>query len=197
MATWGGRRLPGSRFRSQVPPKQREVEQPEQRDGGRTDWIPFTAQDRPKGDERRCNQERPSSHRHAPVQRKVIQIRPRRTSYGVVEASASEGGDGAQAQEPEAEEEADSEVDGDRRLHVSRYPHNVEGSDAEPRALIQNAAREGGGRDSNPRPPGPQPGALPTELPPPSPHSVAGYPSFLGPVAQRIERQPSKLRAEV
>ena len=26
---------------------------------------------------------------------------------------------------------------------------------------------EGGGRDSNPRPPGPQPGALPTELPPP------------------------------
>src|SRR5207342_2414296 len=25
----------------------------------------------------------------------------------------------------------------------------------------------GGGRDSNPRPPGPQPGALPTELPPP------------------------------
>ena len=27
--------------------------------------------------------------------------------------------------------------------------------------------REGGGRDSNPRPPGPQPGALPTELPPP------------------------------
>src|SRR5206468_4128531 len=27
---------------------------------------------------------------------------------------------------------------------------------------------EGGGWDSNPRPPGPQPGALPTELPPPS-----------------------------
>ena len=27
--------------------------------------------------------------------------------------------------------------------------------------------REGGGWDSNPRPPGPQPGALPTELPPP------------------------------
>src|SRR5205814_7291799 len=26
---------------------------------------------------------------------------------------------------------------------------------------------EGGGGDSNPRPPGPQPGALPTELPPP------------------------------
>ena len=29
------------------------------------------------------------------------------------------------------------------------------------------AVTEGGGRDSNPRPPGPQPGALPTELPPP------------------------------
>src|SRR3954451_13566024 len=34
--------------------------------------------------------------------------------------------------------------------------------------------REGGGRDSNPRPPGPQPGALPTELPPPrSGHRIA------------------------
>src|SRR5438105_11956779 len=33
---------------------------------------------------------------------------------------------------------------------------------------------KGGGRDSNPRPPGPQPGALPTELPPPrSGYSVA------------------------
>ena len=31
----------------------------------------------------------------------------------------------------------------------------------------------GGGRDSNPRPPGPQPGALPTELPPPRPDRVA------------------------
>src|SRR4051794_23632309 len=29
--------------------------------------------------------------------------------------------------------------------------------------------RKGGGRDLNPRPPGPQPGALPTELPPPRP----------------------------
>jgi hypothetical protein len=60
---------------------------------------------------------------------------------------------------------------------------------------------EGGGRDSNPRPPGPQPGALPTELPPPSGHSVARkqarYPLCAGPVAQRTERQPSKLRAEV
>ena len=32
---------------------------------------------------------------------------------------------------------------------------------------------EGGGRDSNPRPPGPQPGALPAELPPP--RGDAGY----------------------
>jgi hypothetical protein len=32
---------------------------------------------------------------------------------------------------------------------------------------------EGGGRDSNPRPPGPQPGALPTELPPPRAHIVS------------------------
>src|SRR5690242_16301766 len=39
----------------------------------------------------------------------------------------------------------------------------------------------GGGRDSNPRPPGPQPGALPTELPPPSAESVAGYASRLRP----------------
>src|SRR2546425_7317941 len=36
-------------------------------------------------------------------------------------------------------------------------------------ACRPNAARcsRGGGWDSNPRPPGPQPGALPTELPPP------------------------------
>src|SRR5437660_5127547 len=34
--------------------------------------------------------------------------------------------------------------------------------------------RKGGGWDSNPRPPGPQPGALPTELPPPrSAYSLA------------------------
>src|SRR3954468_7699658 len=33
--------------------------------------------------------------------------------------------------------------------------------------LTPNTPSEGGGRDSNPRPPGPQPGALPTELPPP------------------------------
>src|SRR3954469_22309808 len=33
--------------------------------------------------------------------------------------------------------------------------------------LTPKTPSEGGGRDSNPRPPGPQPGALPTELPPP------------------------------
>ena len=32
---------------------------------------------------------------------------------------------------------------------------------------IPTLRNKGGGRDSNPRPPGPQPGALPTELPPP------------------------------
>ena len=36
---------------------------------------------------------------------------------------------------------------------------------------------EGGGRDSNPRPPGPQPGALPTELPPPRAVIVSAAPS--------------------
>ena len=42
----------------------------------------------------------------------------------------------------------------------------------------------GGGRDSNPRPPGPQPGALPTELPPPRPRqdSSAGLPVQLAAV---------------
>src|SRR6266536_6581847 len=45
------------------------------------------------------------------------------------------------------------------------------------RGVLQSALarREGGGRDSNPRPPGPQPGALPTELPPPRPrHGTPG-----------------------
>src|SRR5438552_18689832 len=36
--------------------------------------------------------------------------------------------------------------------------------------------REGGGWDSNPRPPGPQPGALPTELPPPWTAQDSGVP---------------------
>src|SRR5437588_11576492 len=35
------------------------------------------------------------------------------------------------------------------------------------RLAVERARREGGGGDSNPRPPAPQPGALPTELPPP------------------------------
>src|SRR5207247_353245 len=48
-------------------------------------------------------------------------------------------------------------------------------------------AGEGGGRDSNPRPPGPQPGALPAELPPPR----SGYrvPSAL-PARSRTSRRP-------
>src|SRR5262249_25105208 len=37
------------------------------------------------------------------------------------------------------------------------------------RRSTTTGSREGGGRDLNPRPPGPQPGALPTELPPPRP----------------------------
>jgi hypothetical protein len=42
------------------------------------------------------------------------------------------------------------------------------GHRARSRARLPTARfEEGGGRDSNPRPPGPQPGALPTELPPP------------------------------
>src|ERR671914_113215 len=42
---------------------------------------------------------------------------------------------------------------------TGRSPHT------ESEAIASNA--QGGGWDSNPRPPGPQPGALPTELPPP------------------------------
>src|SRR4029453_7469314 len=59
----------------------------------------------------------------------------------------------------------------------------------------------GGERDSNPRPPGPQPGALPTELPPPRRGQDSGERwgilTARGPVAQWIERQASNLRAEV
>src|SRR5688500_14289267 len=40
------------------------------------------------------------------------------------------------------------------------------------------AKTQGGGGDSNPRPPGPQPGALPTELPPP--RGETGYPRVSG-----------------
>src|SRR5438876_9230088 len=49
--------------------------------------------------------------------------------------------------------------------------------------LTAESVYEGGGRDSNPRPPGPQPGALPTELPPPSPDSVARSRAGSGPGA--------------
>ena len=40
----------------------------------------------------------------------------------------------------------------------------------------QAGFRKGGERDSNPRPPGPQPGALPTELPPPCADHPSGAP---------------------
>src|SRR5688500_7412283 len=63
------------------------------------------------------------------------------------------------------------------------------------------AKTKGGERDSNPRPPGPQPGALPTELPPPRPAQDSverwGILGAHGPVAQWTERQASNLRAEV
>jgi hypothetical protein len=67
-----------------------------------------------------------------------------------------------------------------------------------------SVAMKGGERDSNPRPPGPQPGALPTELPPPrSRYSVAfnrqkrqtaAVPSADAPVAQWTERRTSNPR---
>ena len=65
--------------------------------------------------------------------------------------------------------------------------------------IIDHQWKEGGGWDSNPRPPGPQPGALPTELPPPRlSHCTpdARQASSLGSdppaVAQRTEQWPSK-----
>src|SRR5215203_4923720 len=65
----------------------------------------------------------------------------------------------------------------------------------------RGGSERGGERDSNPRPPGPQPGALPTELPPPRRGQDSGGPCGIltarGPVAQWIERQASNLRAEV
>src|SRR3954467_4145965 len=56
---------------------------------------------------------------------------------------------------------------------VSDGPANAAGAQAsapsstDTTTLTPNTPSEGGGRDSNPRPPGPQPGALPTEPPPP------------------------------
>src|SRR5438045_1593571 len=44
----------------------------------------------------------------------------------------------------------------------------VGGREPAPSITPGAGALQGGERDSNPRPPGPQPGALPTELPPPS-----------------------------
>ena len=106
----------------------------------------------------------------------------------------------------------DEEVVVDDNLVTSRKPDDIPAFNEKMLELFSGhagrfiaarpATREGGGRDSNPRPPGPQPGALPTELPPPRPHRVPGPEARatlgrLGPVAQWTERQPSKLRAEV
>jgi hypothetical protein len=57
-------------------------------------------------------------------------------------------------------------------------------------------ASRGGGWDSNPRPPGPQPGALPTELPPPrEDHRIRGATVGPGaPVAQGTEQRTSNPR---
>src|SRR5439155_23951093 len=50
-----------------------------------------------------------------------------------------------------------------------KAPELISGERGDRRAsyAASSARRQGGGWDSNPRPPGPQPGALPTELPPP------------------------------
>src|ERR671930_320692 len=63
------------------------------------------------------------------------------------------------------------------------------------RCVATESPKEGGGGDSNPRPTGPQPGALPTELPPPRAETgkLARRGKLVpdGPVAQRIERRTS------
>src|SRR4051812_42037602 len=68
--------------------------------------------------------------------------------------------------------------------------------------LTPNTPSEGGGRDSNPRPPGPQPGALPTELPPPRvPKGSAQFPERLVDVGrsglpQLLLREPAGHHAD-
>lgn len=59
-------------------------------------------------------------------------------------------------------------------MHVPfwiRFPSSLTGfpchCNEKPRVLNENSGQQGGRRDLNPRPPGPQPGALPTELHPP------------------------------
>src|SRR5580765_7555263 len=47
---------------------------------------------------------------------------------------------------------------------------------------------EGGGGDSNPRPPGPQPGALPTELPPPRTEDRSRHPATIAQLHSRVGR---------
>ena len=64
-------------------------------------------------------------------------------------------------------------------------PHAASKAAALSTELRGRAGDEGGGRDSNPRPPGPQPGALPTELPPPRQRHIvarcaAALPGYAG-----------------
>ncbi len=98
---------------------------------------------------------------------------------------------------------------------ASRLPLRAgRGESTSSRLPRSQARREGGGWDSNPRLPGPQPGALPTELPPPGPSTIShprhgqaattGSPCYRAdsgrcyprgrraPVAQWTEQRPSK-----
>ena len=99
------------------------------------------------------------------------------------------------------------------------FPSAAAADSCRSQRALTGTYRKGGGRDSNPRPPGPQPGALPTELPPPRERQDTGAATSpcarraasavtarrglgatvrpLGPVAQWIERQTSNLRAKV
>jgi hypothetical protein len=102
---------------------------------------------------------------------------------------------------------------GARKPPARRPPAAAGGSGRQPAAGARGAGRKGrptpspprfgqtkgGGWDSNPRPPGPQPGALPTELPPPRsgyrvPRRMPLYPLPGAPVAQWTERRTSNPR---
>src|SRR6201987_1434305 len=75
-------------------------------------------------------------------------------------------------------------------------PHADSKSAALPLSYGAEGSRGGGG-DSNPRPPGPQPGALPTELPPPrSVHRslVAAQRPFKRPRPAKPARPPGRPR---
>ena len=54
--------------------------------------------------------------------------------------------------------------------------------------------KRGGGRDLNPRPPGPQPGALPTELPPPRVGHGTGVSADPGPGPAERDQVPNSVR---